>query len=306
MTTPGGPEVLDVVERLDVNAVGGRVRIRVHAATVNPTDLALRAGQRPRAAGSDGPRIPGMEAAGVIDEIGPDVTGLTVGDEVMAIVVPSRPEGGAYVEQLVVDADQVARAPRGVTLVEAATLPMNGLTAVRALDMLDLPQGSTLAVSGAAGALGGYVLQLAAHRGLRVIAIASERDAALLRELGPHELVPRGDDAAERVRELVPEGVDGAVDTALLHERIVPAVRDGGGFAVVRGWPEEAGRGITVHRVMVAEYAHRADLLAELATLVEEGVLTLRVARTFTAEDAPEAHRLMEAGGVRGRLVLTF
>lgn len=183
---------------------------------------------------------------------------------------------------------------------------MNGLTALRALDLLGLPPGGSLAVSGAAGALGGYVLQIAAHRGLRVVAIAAESDREILAGLAPHEFVPRGDHVAERVRDVVPGGVDGAVDAALLHELLAPAVRDGGGFAVVRGWDGDVGRAVRVHQVLVPEYAHRTDKLNELANLVESGVLTTRVADVFPAEQAAEAHRRMSAGGVRGRLVLTF
>lgn len=301
----GGPDVLEVVDLPELEAGPGQVRIRVAAATVNPTDLATRASSRP---GYDLPSrgyiVPGMEAAGIVDQVGEGVEHLAVGDRVMAIALPTI--GGAYREQLVLDAEQATRAPSGIDLIHAATLPMNGLTAALALDMLDLSAGASLVISGAAGALGGYVLQMAAHRGLRVIAISSEDDRELLASLAPHEFVPRGDDIVQRVLALVPGGADGAVDAALLHEQLTPAVRDGGGFAVVRGWDGDPGRGISVHKVLVADYAHRTDKLAELTELAAAGILTPRVAQTFPAEQAAEAHRRMEAGGVRGRLVLTF
>lgn len=301
----GGPDVLEVVDLPELEAGPGQVRIRVAAATVNPTDLATRASSRP---GYDLPSrgyiVPGMEAAGIVDQVGEGVEHLAVGDRVMAIALPTI--GGAYREQLVLDAEQATRAPSGIDLIHAATLPMNGLTAALALDMLDLSAGASLVISGAAGALGGYVLQMAAHRGLRVIAISSEDDRELLASLAPHEFVPRGDDIVQRVLALVPGGADGAVDAALLHEQLTPAVRDGGGFAVVRGWDGDPGRGISVHKVLVSDYAHRTDKLAELTELAAAGILTPRVAQTFPAEQAAEAHRRMEAGGVRGRLVLTF
>lgn len=301
----GGPDVLEVVDLPELEAGPGQVRIRVAAATVNPTDLATRASSRP---GYDLPSrgyiVPGMEAAGIVDQVREGVDHLAVGDRVMAIALPTI--GGAYREQLVLDAEQATRAPSGIDLIHAATLPMNGLTAALALDMLDLSAGASLVISGAAGALGGYVLQMAAHRGLRVIAISSEDDRELLASLAPHEFVPRGDDIVQRVLALVPGGADGAVDAALLHEQLTPAVRDGGGFAVVRGWDGDPGRGISVHKVLVSDYAHRTDKLAELTELAAAGILTPRVAQTFPAEQAAEAHRRMEAGGVRGRLVLTF
>ncbi|HLS48544.1 MAG TPA: NADP-dependent oxidoreductase [Actinomycetaceae bacterium] len=302
----GGPEVLEVVTLPDRHAGPGQVRIRVAAATVNPTDLASRAYPRGQAPTSEEPLVLGMEAAGTIDEVGEGVTGLAVGDEVIAIAVPSSETGGAYREDLVVDAEQVAPKPAGLDMAHAATIPMNGLTAQLALDMLDLGEGEDLVVSGAAGALGGYVCQLAAHRGLRVVAIGSDTDRDLLASLGAHEFVERGDGVAQRVREVLPEGAHGAVDAALLHEELLPAVRDGGGFAVVRGWDGDVDRGITVHKVMVTRYSHRTEKLTELVQLTEAGTLTTRVAQTYPIAQAPEAHRRMEAGGVRGRLVLTF
>jgi NADPH2:quinone reductase len=259
----------------------------------------------PYLAGRTPPYVPGMDAAGVVDEVG-DGVDRRVGDEVMAIVLASGPHGGAYAERIVVPAGSVARIPSGVGLVAACTLPMNGLTARRSLDELALPPGATLAVTGAAGAYGGYVIQLAKADGLRVVADASPADEELVRSLGADVVVARGDGLAQRILDAVPGGVDGLADGAVLDDAVVPAIRDGGGLAVVRGWKGEAGRGITVHRTRVSEYAQDAAALDRLRQQVEDGVLTLRVARTLEAGDAPEAHRLLEAGGVRGRLVLTF
>ncbi len=107
-----------------------------------------------------------------------------------------------------------------------------------------------------------------------------------------------------RIRELVPEGVDGLADGALLFGQALPAVRDGGGLAVVRTYSGETERGITIHPVWVREYAREHGKLDRLREQVEEGVLTLRVAGTFDADHAAEAHRILEAGGTRGRLVI--
>jgi NADPH:quinone reductase-like Zn-dependent oxidoreductase len=245
-----------------------------------------------------------MEAAGVIDEVGDDVDAdLTVGDAVMAIVIP-RGSRGAYAEHVVVPYQSVVKIPAGATLVEAATLPMNGLTARLALDALALAPGQTIAVTGAAGAFGGYVVQLAKADGLRVIADASAADVDLVRRLGADEVVGRGDDVATRIRDLVPDGVDGLADGALLHGKALAAIRDGGGLAAVRTFPGDTERGITVHAVWVRDYAFERDKLDRLRQQVEDGVLTLRDARTFPAEQAAEAHRVFEAGGTRGRLVI--
>ncbi|MGE0135716.1 MAG: NADP-dependent oxidoreductase [Dehalococcoidia bacterium] len=303
----GGPEVLQIVDLPEVHAGPGEVRIRVHAATVNPTDAGLRGGGRAEAMRKDPPPyVPGMDAAGVIDEVGPDTdTDLAVGDLVMAMVLPSGSHG-AYRESIVLTADSVVRAPKGATAVEASTLPMNGLTARQSLDQLALQPGQTIAVTGAAGCYGGYVVQLAKADGLRVIADAAPADEALVRSLGADVIVPRGDDIAARIREVAPEGVDGLADGAVQQELAVGAVRDGGGFASVRGWRGNEERGITFHRTWVGGYDHRPDLLDRLRQQVEDGQLTLRVAATYPAEQAAEAHRRFQAGGTRGRLVIRF
>jgi NADPH2:quinone reductase len=305
VTTFGGPEVLELVELPEPHPGPGEVRIRVAAATVNPTDTGLRSGVYGSRLQSPSPHVPGMDAAGVIDEVGAD-TDWVVGDEVMAIVLPVGPHGGAYAEQIIVPADGVARIPAATDFVAASTLPMNGLTARRSLDQLGLQPGQTIAVTGAAGSYGGYMVQLAKADGLWVIADASEADEALVTALGADVVVRRGDDVADRIRAVVPGGVDGLADGAVLDAKVLPAIRDGGGLAVVRGWNGPSERGITIHLTMVREYAHNGEALDRLRQQVEKGEITLRVAATFPAAEAAAAHRRLEAGGTRGRLVLEF
>jgi NADPH:quinone reductase-like Zn-dependent oxidoreductase len=283
------------------------VRLAVHAAAVNPTDTFTRNGARHEMLKHlDPPYVPGMDVAGVVDEVGPDAaTDLAVGDRAMAIVVPAGQHGG-YSDSLVLPAASVARAPAGASLVEAATLPMNGLTARKALDMLALPPGATIAVTGAAGAFGGYVVQLAKADELRVVADASARDEELVRALGADIVVPRGDDVAARIREAVPEGVDAVADGAVQHRLVLPAIRDGGAVASVRAFDGEAERGIAVHMVWVREYQLEHAKLDRLRQQVEDGVVTLRVAATYPPEQAGDAHARLEQGGTRGRLVIEF
>jgi NADPH2:quinone reductase len=305
VTTFGGPDALQVVEIEDPHPGAGEVRIRVAAATVNPTDTGLRSGLYGSRLRSPVPHVPGMDAAGVIDEVG-EGADWAPGDQVMAVVSHSGPRAGAYAEYVVVPADSVARIPLGTDFVAAATLPMNGLTARLSLDQLGLKRGQTLAVTGAAGAYGGYVIQLAKADGLGVIADASAADEALVKALGADIVVPRGADVAERIREVMPEGVDGLADGAVLDGEVLAAIRDGGGLAVVRRWRGPAERGITLHRTSVGDYIHNQAALDKLRAQVEDGTLTLRVAMTFPADRAADAHRRLEAGGTRGRLVLTF
>lgn len=304
VTEFGGPEALSAHDVPEPHAGPGEVRVRVRAAAVSPTDTNLRVGNY-QVDDQQPPYVPGMDAAGVIDEAG-EGSPWKVGDEVMAFAVPHGEYGGAYVEQLVGSSESVARIPKGTDLITASTLPMNGLTAYQALELLALEPGQTLAVTGAAGTLGNYVVQLAKHAGLTVIADAAGKDRELVESLGPDHVVARGDDVADRIREIYPDGVDGLVDSAVQNEKALAAVRDGGGFATVRFWNGPPVRDITLHKVVVPSEYHSHGKLDELRQLVEQGVLTLRVADAIAADEAAEAHRRLEAGGVRGRLVLKF
>ena len=231
----GGPEVLQVVELPSVDAGPGQVRIRNYAAAVNPTDIVGRNGMRADIQKKDPPPyVPGMDAAGIVDQIGEGVdTGVAVGDRVMAMVVP-KASHGAYREQIVLDQRAVVPAPVGTTHVEACTLPMNALTARLSLDLLGLKSGQVIAVTGGPGAYGGYVIQLAKADGLTVIADSSETDRALMESLGVDVVIERGEGFAEKVRGEFPDGVDGLADGALLNERAIDAVRDGGNFTAIR------------------------------------------------------------------------
>ena len=254
----GGPEVLQIVELPEVHAGPGEVRIRIHAATVNPTDVGVRNGARAEQQKTDPPPyVPGMEAAGIVDEVGSGVPDrLKLGDAVVAIVTPKGGHG-AYREQIALDARSVVRAPAGKTHLEAATLPMNGLTARLSLDLLELSPGQVIAVTGAAGAYGGYVIQLAKAEGLTVIADASEKDEKLVASLGADIVVRRGEDVASRFRSHFPRGVDGLADGAVLNERVVAAVRDGGAFTSVRGFLGAPQRDIHFTRDLCATPTRR-------------------------------------------------
>lgn len=284
----------------------GRVRIRVHAATVNPTDTGLIRGVYFR--GPDvppGPYVPGADAAGVVAEVGAG-SRFTVGEQVMAVVVPSSDTGGAYADELVLPEEQVVPVPAGVDAVPASTLLMNALTARLALDALAVTEGGTVAVTGAAGCFGGYVVQLAKADGLRVVADASDADVDLVRSLGADDVLARGAGFVDAVRALLPDGVDGLADGAVLDAGVLGAIRDGGALATIRGWSGPAERDIAVHPVFVFDSAGDTAKLERLREQVQEGELTLRVATTLPAERAADAHRTLAGGGVRGRIVLDF
>ncbi len=302
--TFGGPDALEILDVPEPHAGPGEVRIRVRAAAVSPTDTMLRSGAQDMG-GLEPPYIPGMDAAGIIDEVG-DGAAWQIGDEVMALALPRDSHRGAYTEYLVAPADSIACIPGGIGLEAAATLPMNGLTAVQTLEKLALTDGQVLAVTGAAGMLGNYLIQLAKEAGLTVVADAADKDTELVSALGADYVVERGEDVADRIRELFPQGVDALADAAVLDGRAAWAVRDGGGFATFRGWTGDPGRGVRIHPIWVREEYHSGKKLDRLRALAEADLLSPRIADVLPAERAPEAHRRLEAGGVRGRIVLTF
>jgi NADPH:quinone reductase len=310
----GGPEVLRVLELPQPQAGPGQVRVRVQAAAVNPADTAARSGWMHRTyapetlpGGSypEPPYVPGWDFCGVVEEY-PAGGPIRVGEQVIGLTLSAMGDVGSYAEYVVTDARSVVRAPSNATVVAASTLLMNALTAYVMLEALAIPAGGTVAVTGAAGALGGYAVQLAKHQGLQVIADAAETDEPLVTGLGADLVVRRGDTLAEHIRDAVADGVDGVVDAALYTSAIVPAIRDGGAATSGRQYAGPTERSIVWHKVYVNEHTTRTDVLSTLLDLVEAGTLTLRVAGTLPAEQAAEAHRRLEAGGLRGRLVLTW
>jgi len=304
ITRTGGPEVLEVRTHEVREAGPGEVRIVVKAAAVNPTDVLARTNE---AYTKGSPGIPGMDAAGVVESVGPGVTRVRVGDEVMAAVMPRRPEGGAQIGLLVVPEASVVGIPHGATMAEASTLPMNGLTALLALDLVKLTDQQTLAVSGGAGLLASYMIVLAKKRGLRVLADAKPAEVDLVKSYGADVVVPRGDGFCAAILAAAPGGVDALFDTALLGESSFPAIRDGGAYVPVRGWDDTpAPRGIRVLPVLVLEALERTDWLEELRGLSSSGAIELRVAGEYPPERAGDAHRAMEGGGLRGRGVIVF
>jgi NADPH:quinone reductase len=196
---------------------------------------------------------------------------------------------------------RVAGAVAGSDSAALSTIPLNGLTAIQALDILAPRAGQSVLVTGAAGGLGAFSVELAAMRGLRVIAAAGDDDEKLVRSLGAAEFVPRSAELAAAVRDLVPGGVDTVFDAAVLGYPALDAVRARGSFAAFIGPGPVPVRGIRV--VPVNIHADGAAL-AGLSGLAAAGKLTLRVADTYPLADAGRAHERLQAGGVRGRLVL--
>lgn len=303
----GGADVLRTVELEEPVAGPGEVLVKVMAAPVNPTDLMMRSGQQAALMTSlTPPYIAGMEFAGYVHRLGGDSAGLAIGQAVMGVVNPRLPAGGAHAEYIRVPTASLVPLDPGVDLAEAATVPMNGLSAKMVIDALEPRPGSTLLVTGAAGAVGGYVIQLAKHAGLTVIADAKDADVELVRRLGADTIVPRGDAMEAAVRRVCPHGVDGLVDGALIGDRATALVRDGGtAVSLRRSNPINDAR-LRARYVSVIDQIGNTAALAWLAELVRDGILTPRVGMRLPMTEAAQAFRLVEQGGLRGRVVLMF
>ena len=276
-----------------VNPGPGEVRIRVAAAAVNPVDVGVAAGRFHAMGLINQPERTGLgwDFAGTVDATGPGAD-LVVGTRVAGLVSGFDRDFGTYAEQLVVPASDLAVVPEGLDLVTASTVPLNGVAAAQIVDLLgDAPaDGNRLLVTGAAGAVGGYVASLAQDRGWQVTGLARAEDEAFVRSLG-------ADFTTHAAR-----GWDAVADGAVLQEQSLALVRDGGAFVGVSPSAVPATeRGITVFVVVAhADGPRLADLLVRAAS----GELPARVHAVVPMDEVADAHRAVAKGGVRGRYVL--
>jgi NADPH:quinone reductase-like Zn-dependent oxidoreductase len=294
-TEYGGPEVLQVAEVDEPHPGSGQIRVAVRAAGVNPVDWKARSGVMREVMPVSFPAITGREAAGVVDEVGPDVTDFAIDDEVFGFAV-----GGAAAERAILD--DVARKPAGLSWEEAAGLPVAVETSVRVFTVLGgVGEGQTIVVNGAAGGVGVAAVQLARARGARVIGTASERNHEFLRSLGA-EPTTYGDGLVERVRALAPDGVDLAFDTA--GQGGVPDLITLTGDPARVATIADFGAAALGVKVTGGGDFRAVEALGEAADLAEAGRLRMPIERTFTFAQAGDAHRASQEGHVRGKLVL--
>jgi NADPH2:quinone reductase len=302
--TLGGYEVIEYVERTVRAPAAGEVRIEVKAAAVNPADILFR---DPGFANLTSNIVPGMDAAGIIESVGPGVSRLHPGQKVMAAVNPVRPEGGAQAKHIVVPAASVVPIPEGVSLAEASILLITGLTALNVLQIAALKKGQVLAVSDGAGVLAQYAIAAAKRQGTNVIADAKPADAELVRGYGADIVIERGPGFAKAIRRAFPNGADALLDTAVLGEESFGAIRDGGIYIPVRGWGDKpAERGIKIKPMMISDVLERTEWLELLRNMVAAGEIKLRAVEEFAATKAADAQRALVAGSPRGRPVILF
>ncbi|MFK4071461.1 NADP-dependent oxidoreductase [Streptomyces sp. NPDC029674] len=291
----GDPELLTVAELPRPTPAPGQILVRVAASAVNPVDLEVRSGAAAGNIRHGFPMILGWDLSGVVEECGPGVDRFTAGDRVVAMSAQMATGVGTHAQYVALDAELAAPAPRTARLPHAAALPLAGLTAHQALELLDPPAGGTVLVTGATGAVGGFAVQLAVSRGLKVLAFGRPDDADRLRALGAHETY-------SDEHPVPPGAADALLETAGLPASVA-GVRDGGrAVSIVPTAPPVAERGIDVRMSFVEQDGRR---LEKLSALVDEGVLTLRVAATFPLAEVGEAHRRLAAGGSRGKLLIS-
>ncbi|MBK1787890.1 NADP-dependent oxidoreductase [Prauserella cavernicola] len=288
----GGPEVLQLVDAEEPHAGPGQVRIAVRAAGVNPVDWRIREGQVLGAHPIELPSGVGLDAAGVVDELGEGVTGFEVGDRVFGEGIDT------YAELAVLSA--WTHLPERLTFEEAAGYPSVVETALRILGEVGVRPGQTLLVSGASGGVGSAVLQIARDRGITVIGTAGAANQDYLRGLGALATT-YGEGWVERVRAL------GRVDAAL----------DLAGSGVIRELVELTGdrnRVLTIADLGAPELGVRfsgvagsvPDALAEAVDLISRGRLHIPVEKTYPLADAAAAHADSQSGHARGRRVLVI
>lgn len=289
--TPGGPDSIEFIYVPVVEPGPGQVRVEIAGAAVNPVDLALAAGVFHERGLIDQPDHTGLgwDFAGTVTAAGPDVD-LPVGSRVAGLVDGFDRDFGTYAEQLVVPARDTALVPDGLDLATAATVPLNGLAAAQLVDLLGDGGGRTLLVTGAAGAVGGYVIPLAQDRGWQVTGLARAKDETFVRSLG-----------ADFTAQAAP-GWDAVADCAVLQERGIALVRDGGLFVgMLPGAAPPEERGVTVREVVVEPDGAR---LGQLLDATASGHLPARVHAVVPLDQVTAAHRAVAKGGVRGRYVL--
>lgn len=321
-----GARVMDVPDPPPPAA--DEVQVQIAAAGLNPVDFKIREGKLRRVLPLRLPYIMGNEVAGRVAAVGASVTGFAPGDRVFARL--GKDGGGAFAERVNVAQDYVARAPETLDDTQAAAVPLAGLTALQALrDVLNVQPGQRVLISGGAGGVGGFAIQIAKWLGAHVTTTASARGEALVRSLGADEVI----DYTTRSIADLPRDFDAGFDLigGETLDQMFGVVRPGGTVVSVSGLPEpqtalqDLGRGYGMAALFwlvsrrIRARAKRAGVryrflfmhpdgagLALLARLIDDGTLRVTVDRTYPLDDAPDAMAYLETGRAKGKVVLTI
>lgn len=297
----GTPDVLALRSMPEPHAGPGEIRIRVLAAGVSPVDLSIRSGSSPSSATLSLPHVPGVDAAGLVDQIGDGVTGVAIGDDVFG-TVPITKLGGASAEFAVLDF--WALKPASMPWTEAGAAGSGIETATRTLDALDVADGSLLLIDGASGGVGSIAVQLAVARGARVIGTGRTESFDFIESLGAIP-VEYGDGLAQRVAALGLGQVDRALDASgkgSLPELI--AITGSEDAVITIADFSAAQHGVRISMGEMAGQPHGKHGLAIAAELSEAGRFHVPVQAEFLFSRAQEAHAAAESGPRRGKIVL--
>ena len=300
----GGPEVLEIGERPWPQPVDDEVLVRVHAASVNPVDSKIRQGGYPLVTAEMLPIVLGRDLAGTIETLGTRAHNmLSHGDRVFAFVGPDR---GGQADYAIVKAVELVAMPASLDFAEAAAVPLAAMTAWQGLfDHGELKPGQSVLIQGGAGGVGHLAVQLAKAKGARVLTTVRGADVAFARELGADVVVDYERDRFEEAGE-----VDLVLDLAggETQARSVAVVKPGGLLVSTIDVAAEAKAAADTRGVRVPQRWHatpNAAQLGEIADLIDAGKVRPIVARVFDLTNVAAAHTALEAGGVRGKIVLT-
>ena len=276
--------------------------VRVHASSVNPVDVAIAAGQLKDMFEHEFPVVLGRDYASVVEQAGSDVARYAAG-EVFGFLLHANPtvHEGSWAELIVAPGDNfVARAPASVQLEAAGAAPLSGITALLAVEALDVSDGDTAVVVGATGGVGSFAVQLLVHAGATVIATGLPEDEEYLRGLGVNEVVDRDRDIAAAVREHIPDGVDALLDVVSYSpddfNANAAALKPGGRGATPLG---AAGEGPGRSNIMAVP---SPDNIERLAQLLDAGVLGVHIQNTYGLDEAADAMDALGATHTQGKL----
>src|SRR5687768_2062180 len=301
----GGEDVLQLRDDLPDPPVGpDTVLVRVHAAGVNPVDMAIREGYLAGAYPHHFPITPGWDVAGVVEAAGPAVVHFGPGDEVFGYVRRDDVQWGTTAELVPAPQRCLAHKPQSLSFAEAGALPLAGLTAYQALaEFLDVHEGDRVLITRGAGGVGSFAVQIAVALGAHVVTTASERNHGYLKGLGAHEVY---DHTAGPISEQLSQPVDALFDLVggdTMRDAIT-AVRPGGPRGVLvasivdPSMRDHYGWYVFVHPDGAG--------LGELARMADAGQLRVPIAKAFPLEELAEAHRMVADGHVRGKIVVTL
>ena len=277
------------------------VLVRVHASSVNPVDNSVASGMLKDMVAHEFPVVLGRDFAGIVEQAGSEVSGLSEGDEVFGFITGLSPavHDGTWTELIAVPESNTTRKPEGVDTASAGAAPLAAIAAMSALDALGVSEGDTILVVGANGGVGSFAVQLAANAGATVIAPALPEDEEYLKDLGVSEILPRDADIAALVHERYPEGIEALLDLVSYapegfdtHAEVLKD--DGRGASTLSA----AGEGSERHNVGAVP---SPENLQRLARLLEAGTLRVPIQRTYELDQASEALQALATEHTQGK-----